>query len=174
MEEIKKVIDRLKKAAELCMSTGDDIACLECEYQAHCTSGKNTDILRVVEWAEKKLESTDGVEKDEAVKHQSVGGIKGLRDEALLNLYKHYNGLTAVGGIDYITTESLRMTIDAIEKLEHARHMEASDEIAKMTIEKLEKFARPMPVTKMSLKEYEEIRAALDKYEKKEGAENDN
>lgn len=173
MAEIKKVINRLKKAAEICMHSKGCSTCIECEYNRRCSIDKNTDILRVIEWAEKKLESTDGVEKDEAVKHQSVGGIKGLRDEALLNLYKHYNGLTAVGGIDYITTESLRMTIDAIEKLEHARHMEESDEIAKMAFEKLEKFARPMPVTKMSLKEYEEVRAALDKYEKKEGAEND-
>lgn len=173
MEEIKKVINRLKEAAELCMSTGDDIACLKCEYQGRCTSDKNTDIIRVMEWAEKKLESTDDVEKDEAGKPQSVGDIKGLRDEALMNLYKHYNRLTALDKIGYAESETMRDLIVDIEKLEHARHMEASDEIAKMAFEKLEKFARPMPVTKMSLKEYEEIRAALDGYEKKEGAEND-
>lgn len=172
MEEIKKVINRLKEAADLCMSTGDDIACLKCEYRGRCTSDKNADIIRVMEWAEKKLESTDDVEKDEAVKHQTVGGIKGLRDEALLNLYKHYNGLTALGGIDYITAESLRITIDAIEKLEHARNMEASNEIAKISLEKLEKLAAPIPEIPMSgiQKEYREV---LDKCEKKEGAEND-
>lgn len=172
MEEIKKVIDRLKKAAELCMSTGDDIACLECEYQAHCTSGKNTDILRVVEWAEKKLKSTVIIEKDEAVKHQSVGGIKGERDEALMNLYKHYNRLTALDEIGYAESEMMRDMIDDIAKLEHERNMEASNEIAKMAIEKLEKLAAPIPEIRMSGIP-KEVRAALDKYEKKEGAEND-
>ena len=169
MEEIKKVINRLKETTKLCMSR-DDIACLKCEYQGRCTSDKNADILRVMKWAEKKLESTDDVEKDEVGKHQSVGGIKGERDKALLNLYKHYNRMTALEDIDYTTLESMHILIDSIEKLEHARHMEASDEIAKTSFEKLEKFARPMPVTNMSLKEYEEFRAALDKYEKKEGA----
>lgn len=90
--------------------------------------------------------------------------IKGKRDEALMNLYKHYNRLTALDKIGYAESEMMRDLIVDIEKLEHARHMEASDEIAKMSIEKLEKFARPMPVAKMSLKEYEEIREALDKY----------
>ena len=173
MKEIKKVINRMKKATELCMSSDGFNTCLECEYKSPCMTNKNADILRVIEWAEKKLESTDDVEKDEAVKHQSVGGIKGLRDEALLNLYKHYNRLTALEDIDYTTLESMHILIDSIEKLEHARHMEASDEIAKMSIEKLEKFARPMPDIKMDVKQFEEIRAALDKYEKKEGAKND-
>lgn len=99
-------------------------------------------------------------------------GIKGERDKALLNLYRHFNALTGekliVGKLG-----PMHEVLNAIEKIEHARHMEASDEIAKMSVEKLEKFARPMPVTKMSLKEYEEIRAVLDKCEKKEGAKND-
>lgn len=169
MEEIKKVIIRLKEAAVLCVSSWDCIACLECEYKGRCTSDKNADILRVIEWAEKKLESTDDAEKDEEVKHQSVGDIKGLRDEALLNLYKHYNGLTELKEVDYATSESMHILIDAIEKLEHARHMEAADEIAKMALEKLERLAPPIPEMRMSGIP-NEIRAALDKYEKKEGA----
>lgn len=84
-------------------------------------------------------------------------GIKDKRDEALMNLYKHYNRLTALEDIDYTTLESMHILIDSIEKLEHARQMEASDEIAKMSIEKLEKFARPMPEIKMDVKQFEEI-----------------
>lgn len=170
MEEIKKVIDKLKKAAELCMSSEGSNTCLECEYRIRCTPNKNADIIRVMEWAEKKLESRDDVEKDEAVKHQSVGGIKGMRDEALLNLYKHYNRMTALDKIGYAESEMMHDLIVDIEKLEHARHMEAADEIAKMAIEKLEKFARPMPEIKLDVKQFEEVREALDKYEKKEGA----
>lgn len=173
MEEIKKVINRLKETAKLCMSSVCCDTCQECEYNRRCVTDKNADIIRVMEWAEKKLKSTVIIEKDEAVKHQSVGDIKGERDKALLNLYKHYNRLTALDKIGYAESEMMRDLIVDIEKLEHARHMEASDEIAKMSIEKLEKLASPMPVTKMSLKEYEEFRAALDKYEKKEGAIND-
>ena len=99
-------------------------------------------------------------------------GIKGKRDEALLNLYKHYNRLTALDKIGYAESETMRVLIADIEKLEHARHMEASDEIAKMYIEKLEKLAAPIPEIRMSgiPKEY---RTVLDKCEKKEGAGND-
>lgn len=158
MEEIKKVIDRLKKAAELCKSSLGCNTCIECEYKRRCVTDKNADIIKVMEWAEKKLESTDDVEKDEMVKPQSVGGIKGERDEALMNLYKHYNRLTALEDIDYTTLESMHILIDSIEKLEHARHMEASDEIAKMAFEKLEKFERPTSVINMGWKEYEEFR----------------
>ena len=95
-------------------------------------------------------------EKETKEPEQSFG-IKVKRDEALLNLYKHYNRLTALEDIDYTTLESMHILIDAIEKLEHARHMEASDEIAKMAFEKLEKFARPMPEIKMDAKQFEEI-----------------
>ena len=157
MEEIKKVIDRLKKAAELCKSSLGCNTCIECEYKRRCVTDKNADIIKVMEWAEKKLESTDDVEKDEMVKPQSVGGIKGERDEALMNLYKHYNRLTALEDIDYTTLESMHILIDSIEKLEHARQMEESNEIAKISIEKLEKFARPMPEIKMDVKQFEEI-----------------
>lgn len=172
MEEIKKVIDKLKKATELCMSSEGFNACLECEYKGHCESDKNADTIRVMEWAKKKLESRDDVEKDEAVKHQSVGGIKGERDKALMNLYKHYNRLTALDKIGYAESEMMRDLIVDIEKLEHARHMEASDEIAKMAFEKLEKLAAPIPEMRMSGIP-KEIREVLDKCEKKEGAKND-
>ena len=99
-------------------------------------------------------------------------GIKGERDKALMNLYKHYNRLTALDKIGYAESEMMRDLIVDIEKLEHARHMDTSDEIAKMSIEKLEKLAAPIPEVRMSGIP-KEIRAALDKYEKKEGAEND-
>lgn len=172
MEEIKKVINKLKKSAELCMSSLGCETCLECEYKGRCVIDKSADIIKVMEWAEKKLESTVIIEKDEAFKHQSVGGIKSERDEALLNLYKHYNRITALEDIDYTTLKSMHILIDSIEKLEHARHMEASDEIAKMAFEKLEKLAAPIPEMRMSgiPKEFREV---LDKCEKKEGAEND-
>lgn len=95
-------------------------------------------------------------EKETKELEQSFG-IKGKRDEALMNLYKHYNRLTALDDIDYTTLESMHVLIDSIEKLEHARQIEASDEIAKMSLEKLEKFARPMPEIKMDVKQFEEI-----------------
>ena len=164
MEEIKKVINRLKEAAELCMSSLSCNTCFECEYKGRCATDKNADIIKVMKWAEKKLESTDDVKKDEAIKHQSAGGIKGERDEALMSLYKRYNRLAALDEIGYAESEMMRDLIVEIEKLEHARNMEASNEIAKMSIEKLEKFARPMPEIKMDAKQFEEI--AKDHYGK--------
>ena len=102
------------------------------------------------------------LDKDETkaaqVERQDGYSIKSARDEALLNLYKHYNRLTALEEVDYATSESMHILIDAIEKLEHARHMDASDEIAKMAFEKLEKFERPTSVINMGWKEYEEFR----------------
>lgn len=108
----------------------------------------------------------------ETKKTEQSFGIKGEREKASLNLYKHYNRLTALEDIDYETSASMKFLIDAIEKLEHARHMEASDEIAKMSIEKLDKLAAPIPEIRMSgiPKEYREV---LDKCKKKEGAKND-
>lgn len=109
------------------------------------------------------------LDKDETnasqVERQDGYSIKSARDEALMNLYKHYNRLTALEEVDYATSESMHILIDAIEKLEHARHMDASDEIAKMAFEKLEKFARPIPEIKMDVKQFEEI--AKDHYGKK-------
>lgn len=97
--------------------------------------------------------------------------IKGKRDEALMNLYRHFNDLTG----DKIIVGRLgpmHEVLNAIEKLEHARHMDTSDEIAKMSIEKLEKLAAPIPEMRMSGIP-KEVRAVLDKCEKKEGAKND-
>lgn len=108
----------------------------------------------------------------ETKKTEHSFGIKGERDEALMNLYKHYNRLTALEDIDYTTLESMHILIDSIEKLEHARQMEASDEIAKMSLEKLEKLAAPIPEIQMSGIP-NEFRTVLDKREKKEGAKND-
>lgn len=110
------------------------------------------DVFKVAEKLRELLNEKETKELEQSF------GIKGKRDEALMNLYKHYNRLTALKDIDYPTLESMHILIDAIEKLEHARHMEASDEIAKMAFEKLEKFERPMQVVQMGLKEFEQIR----------------
>lgn len=121
------------------------------------------DVFKV---AEKLRELLDKDETKAAqVERQDGYSIKSARDEALLNLYKHYNRMTALEDIDYTTLESMHILIDSIEKLEHARHMEASDEIAKMAFEKLEKFARQLPEIKMDVKQFEEI--AKDHYGKK-------
>ena len=114
----------------------------------------------------------DLLNENETKKTEQPFGIKGKRDEALMNLYKHYNRMTAWEDIDYPTLESMHILIDSIEKLEHARNMEASNEIAKISLEKLEKLAAPIPEIPMSGIP-NEVRAVMDKYEKKEGAEND-
>ena len=108
----------------------------------------------------------------ETKKTEHSFGIKGKRDEALMNLYKIYNRLTALDEIGYAESEMMRDVIDDIAKLEHERNMEASNEIAKMAIEKLGKLAAPIPEIRMSgiQKEYREV---LDKCEKKEGTKND-
>ena len=138
--------------------------CTACEYGGPCTTERNNDILDVISEYDKRLwAKTAEVEK--LKKEMQPLGIKGERDKALMNLYKHYNRLTALEDIDYTTLESMHILIDSIEKLEHARHMEASDEIAKMAFEKLEKFARPLPEIKMDVKQFEEI--AKDHYGKK-------
>lgn len=125
------------------------------------------DVFKV---AEKLRELLDKDETKAAqVERQDGYSIKDTRDESLMNLYRHFNDLTG----DKIIVGKLgpiHEVLNAIEKLEHARHMDTSDEIAKMSIEKLEKFARPMPEIKLDVKQFEEVREALDKYEKKEGA----
>lgn len=120
--------------------------------------------------AEKLRELLDKDETKAAqVERQDGYSIKSARDEALLNMYKHYNRLTALEEVDYATSESMHILIDAIEKLEHARHLDASDEIAKMSIEKLEKLDAPILEMWMSGIP-KEIREVMDKFEKKEGA----
>lgn len=155
----KMLVNKVAEACKACTDKAHD--CDMCPYTTGCVPRKDKDTIEVLKEYQERLE---------AQKPTQTLGLKGKRDEALLNLYKHYNRLTALEDIDYTTLESMHILIDSIEKLEHARHMEESDEIAKTSFEKLEKFARPMPVTNMSLKEYEEFRTALDKYEKKEGA----
>lgn len=152
--EFERLAKMVKDACKHCVDPNTD--CDGCPGSDRCTSKFHADVLIVIEGYEERLA---------AQKSTQPLDIKGLREEALLNLYKRYNSLTEFGGVDYITTESLRITIDAIEKLEHARHMEASDEIAKMAFEKLEKFARPLPEIKMDVKQFEEI--AKDHYGKK-------
>ena len=109
---------------------------------------------------------------NETKKTEQSFGIKGERDKALMNLYKHYNRLAALDEIGYAESETMRVLIDDIAKLEHARQMEASDEIAKMSLEKLEKLAAPIPEIQMSGIP-KEFRTVLDKCEKKEGTKND-
>ena len=152
--EFERLAKMVKDACKHCADQNTD--CDGCPGSDRCTSKFHADVLIVIEGYEERLA---------AQMPTQASAIKGLREEALLNLYKHYNRLTEFGGVDYITTESLRIAIEAIEKLEHARHMEASDEIAKMAIEKLEKFTKPMPEIKMDVEQFEEI--AKDHYGKK-------
>ncbi len=104
------------------------------------------------------------LDKDETkaaqVKRQDGYSIKSARDEALMYLYKRYNNLAGLEEIDYGTAETMRVLIGDIEKLEHARHMEMSDEVAKLSIEKLGDMAEPWPkvVSNITEEQVEKLR----------------
>lgn len=159
--EFERLAKKVKDACKHCTDPKTD--CEGCPEVDRCPTEFHADALIVIEEYENRLA---------AQKSTQPLDIKGKRDGALLNLYKQYNRLTALKEVDYATSESMHILIDAIEKLEHTRHMEESNEIAKMSIEKLDKLAAPIPEFRMSGIP-KEFRAALDKYEKKEGAEND-
>lgn len=161
--EFERLAKMVKDACKHCVDPNTD--CDGCPGSDRCTSKFHADVLIVIEGYEERLA---------AQKSTQPLDIKGERDEALLNLYKHYNRITALKEVDYTAAESMRILIDAIEKLEHARHMEASDEIAKMAFEKLEKFARPMPEIKMDVEQFEEIEKRLQRIiTERKGQKND-
>lgn len=159
--KFKTLVNKVAEACKACTDKEHD--CDMCPYTTGCVPRKDKDTIKVLQEYQERLEEQNPTQ---------ALGIKGKRDEALMNLYKRYNRLTALDKIGYAESEAMRDLIVDIEKLEHARHMEASDEIAKMSIEKLEKLAAPIPEMRMSGIP-KEVREVLDKCEKKEGAEND-
>lgn len=111
--------------------------------------------------AEKLRELLDKDETKAAqVERKDVYSIKSARDEALMYLYKRYNSLAALEEVDFAASVSMCDVLGAIEKLEHARHMEASDEIAKLLLEKLGDMAEPWPkvVSNITKEQVEKLR----------------
>ncbi len=126
-------------------------------------------VFKVAEKLRKLLDKDET--KAAQVKRQDGYSIKSARDEALMNLYRHLNELT---GDESIVGKlgPLHQVMSAIEKLEHARHMEASNEIAKLSLEKLGDMAEPWPkvVSNITKEQVEKLRR--DVCEKK-GEKND-
>lgn len=159
--EFERLSKMVKDACKHC--TDPKANCDGCPGVDRCPSKFHADVLIVIEGYEDRLA---------AQKSTQPLGIKGKRDEALMNLYTHFINITGSKVIGCIEAESMHVVLEAIEKLEHARHMEMSDEIAKLSIEKLEKLASPMPEIRMSGIP-KEFRDDLRNFVKKEGSEDD-